>query len=192
MKKTELILGTGIITLMILRLLIVYPFSAILMTLFSLLLAIIYFGFSFGLLNGIRFRNLLKKESYAGISSLRIIGCVFTGFVLSLIVIYSLFKFQRWPFGNEGLRISLFGLLIVIVIGIVKLMSSKKPFYFKLLFRVGIIGVVSTLLYLTPDESLVEMKFRKYPEYIEVEKKLMKDPLNKELQNESRELQMKI
>jgi hypothetical protein len=192
MKKTELILGIGILILMSLRLVFEYPYSAMLITLSSLFLSIIYFGFSFGLLNGIRFRNLLKKESYAGISTLRIIGSVLTGIVLSLLVIYSLFKFQSWPYGNEGLRISLFGLLIVIVIGIIKLFTAKNSFYSKLLLRLGIIGTFATLLYFTSYESLLEMKYRNYPEFIEVEKKLMKDPMNKELQIESRELRMKM
>lgn len=192
MKKTELILGIGIITFMLLRLVIEYPYSAILITLSSLFLSIIYFGFSFGLLNGIRFRNLLKKDSYAGISTLRIVGTVLTGMVLSLLVIYSLFKFQRWPYGNEGLRISLFGLLIVIIIGVIKLITSKNIFYSKLLLRLGIIGAFSTLLYLTSYENLLELKYRNYPEYIKVEKELMKDPMNKKLQIKFRELRIKM
>ena len=62
-----------------------------------------------------------------------------TGFILSLLSIYSLFKFQRWPFANEGLLISLYGLLPIIAIVTFKFASSKKSFYSSLLIS-SIIG----------------------------------------------------
>ena len=112
---------------------------------------------------------------------MRIFGTVFTGFVLSSVVVYSLFKFQRWPFGNEGLLISLSGLLIVIIVVLLKFIMTKKNFYFNSLYRLGIIGIIATSLYFVSSESLLEMQYRNDPEYVEAEKKLMKDPTNKEL-----------
>ena len=143
-------------------------------------------------MNEIRLRNIFKKESYAGKSSWRMIGTILTGLVLSLVVIYSLFKFMRWPFGNEGLRISLYGLIIVLVITIIKLVLSKNKFYRNLLIRLGIIGLFANLLYLTSEESILEMKYRNYPEYVDAEKKLMKDPMNKKLQELVRKERIKM
>ena len=188
----ELILGISIVSLMTLRIVTNFSYSVILIAITSLVLSLIYFFLSFGLLNEIRLRNIFKKESYAGKSSWRIIGTILTGLVLSLVVIYSLFKFMRWPFGNEGLRISLYGLIIVLVITIIKLVLSKNKFYRNLLIRLGIIGLFANLLYLTSEESILEMKYRNYPEYVDAEKKLMKDPMNKELQELVRKERIKM
>jgi len=192
MKQTERILGVSIIVLMSLRLFFNYSFSSLLITLLTVLLSLLYFGFSFALLNKIRFRNLFKKESYNGISTLRIIGTIFTGFVLSLITIYSLFKFQSWPYGNYGLIISLCGLSMIIIVVLIKFISSKKAFYSNYLWRLGIIGIIATSLYLLSRESLLEMKYRDFPEYVEAEKKLMKDPTNKELEQKANEERKKM
>ena len=192
MKKMELILGISIVSLMTLRIVTNFSYSVILIAITSLVLSLIYFFLSFGLLNEIRLRNIFKKESYAGKSSWRMIGTILTGLVLSLVVIYSLFKFMRWPFGNEGLRISLYGLIIVLVITIIKLVLSKNKFYRNLLIRLGIIGLFANLLYLTSEESILEMKYRNYPEYVDAEKKLMKDPMNKELQELVRKERIKM
>ena len=175
MKQTEKILGALIIILMVTRLLYNYPFSAIAITFSILILSMIYFGFSFALLNNIRFRNILKKESFKGISTLRILGVIFTGFTLSSTLIYCLFKFQRWPYGNEGLLISIYGLLIIIVVALIKYLTTKDKFYSTLLIRLFIIGVVSVSLYSISHEKLLEIKHKDAPEYIENEKRLLNE-----------------
>ena len=124
----------------------------------------IYFGFGFALLNNVRLRNIFKKDSYNEISTLRILGGIFTGFILSLLSIYSLFKFQRWPFANEGLLISLYGLLPIIAIVTFKFASSKKSFYSSLLIRLLIFGVIGTSLYFLTTEKILEMRNRDFPE----------------------------
>ncbi|MBQ0770122.1 MAG: hypothetical protein KBT58_12605 [Bizionia sp.] len=182
MKQTERILGVLIVILMTCRLFFTYPYSALLLTLLMLVLSMLYFIFSFGLLNRIRFRNLLKKESYVGLSTLRIIGTTLTGFVLSSVVLYSLFKFQNWPYGNEALRIALLTLLIILFIVVIKFAISKNSFYSFFLVRLCIMGVIASSLYLIPYENILEMKYRNFPEFIDAEKKLMKDPTNKELE----------
>jgi len=192
MKKTELIIGYGIILFMILRLLFNYPYSALLISLFSLILSLMYFGLSFALLNGIRLRNLFKKESYKGISNIRIIGTIATGLVLSLIVIGMLFKYQRWPYGNSNLMIALMGLVPILIITVVKFFNSKSTFYKNMLSRLLIIGFSGVILLFTKSEQLLEMKYRNYPNYVEAEKKLMNDPMNKELQELVREERMKM
>ncbi|OUS00982.1 hypothetical protein A9Q86_09565 [Flavobacteriales bacterium 33_180_T64] len=192
MKQTEKILGALILLFMISRLFFSYPFSAIAITFSILLLAVLYLWLSFGLLNNIRLRNIFKKESYKKTSPLRILGTVLTGFILSLTLIYSLFKFQLWPYGNEGLLISIYGLLIVIIIALIKYLTSKNKFYSSILKRLIFIGTFAVSLYLIPYESLLKIKNRKYPEYVEAEIKSMRDPQNKELQEKAREELMKM
>ncbi len=192
MKQAEKVLGLLIILLMGIRLYYSYPFSALLITLLTLLLSMMYSVLSFGLLNGIRFRNLFKKESFKGISTLRIIGTIFTGLILSIVMIGVLFKFQRWPFAYQNLIFGLSALLVVLSIVLVKLFSSKNKFYTNNLLRLSIIGFFGMVLYCFPSEILLEMKNRNFPEYVEAEKKLMKDPENAVLQQNVREEREKM
>lgn len=192
MKQTEIIIGIGILLLMVLRLFFTYPYAALLITLLTLLLSMLYFVFSFGLLNQIRFRNLFKKESYKDISILRIIGTIGTGFVLSLILISILFKFQRWPYGSMILLIGLVSVLPIIVVAVFKFITNRTSFYRALLIRLSIISLVGLLLFLTKPETILEMTFRDFPDYIEAEKNAMKDPENIELQRLSNEARLKM
>ncbi|WP_299252397.1 hypothetical protein [uncultured Lacinutrix sp.] len=185
MKQTEKILGGLIVILMLIRLFFALPYFDITITLLILVLSMMYFGFGFALINNVRLRAIFKKDSYKGISTLIILGGIFTGFILSFLSIYSLFKFQRWPFANQGLLISLYGLLPIIAIMIYKSVSSKNIYYFNSLTRLIIFGVIGTSLYFLSTEKILEMRNRDFPEYVEAEKILMKDPENKELQQKS-------
>jgi len=192
MKQTEIIIGIGILFLMLLRLFFTFPYAALSITLLTLIMLMLYFVLSFGLLNQIRFRHLFKKESYKGISILRIIGTIGTGFVLSIISISILFKFQRWPYGSLNLLIGLISVLPIFVIVVAKFLKHKSSFYKTLLIRLSIISFVGILLFFTKPESLVEMKFRDYPEYVEAVKNEMKDPENIELRERTNELRLKM
>jgi len=182
MKQTEIILSIAILSLMALRLFFTYSYAALLITILTLLLSMLYFVFSFGLLNQIRFRNLFQSQSYKGISILRIIGAVGTGFVLSLVSISLLFKFQRWPYSSINLLIGLSSLLPIVAIVVVKYFKHKSPFYKALLIRLSIVLGIGTLFFFTKSETLLELKFRDFPEYIEAVKNEIKDPENLELQ----------
>lgn len=192
MKQTEIILSMAILLLMVLRLFFTFPYAALIITLLTVLLSMLYAALSFGLLNQIRFRNLFKKESYKGISIFRIIGTIGTGFVLSLISISILFKFQRWPYGSFNLLIGLISLLAIFPIVAVKYFKHKTRFYKTLLLRISIISFVGILLFYTKTETLVEMKYRDYPDYVEALKNEIKDPENIELQEITDELRLKM
>ncbi|PKG50276.1 GldL-related protein, partial [Olleya sp. 1-3] len=176
MNKIEKILGFGAIFLMILRLIIDYPYSALLITLSIFILSLIYLFFSFKLLNS------NKKDSTEKTSSLRQTGIILTGITLSLVLIGILFKFLQWPYGSFNLMVGLLCLIPIIVISIFKFTKSNSEFYKNLLFRILIIGVIGTLLLFTKNETLLELKYRDFPNYVEAEKKLMQDPTNKELE----------
>ncbi|WP_179018750.1 GldL-related protein [Winogradskyella forsetii] len=184
MNKIEITLGFGAIFLMILRLITDYPYSALLITLSIFILSLIYLFFSFKLLNS------NKKDSTEKPSSLRQTGIILTGIALSLVLIGILFKFLQWPYGSFNLMIGLLCLIPIIVISIFKFTKTNSEFYKNLLFRILIIGVIGTLLLFTKNETLLALKYRDFPDYVEAEKKLMQDPTNKELEiiaNEERE-----
>ena len=101
MNKIEKTLGFGAIFLMILRLITDYPYSALLITLSTFILSLIYLFFSFKLLES------HKKDSTEKTNSLRKTGIILTGITLSLVLIGILFKFLRWPYGSFNLIIGL-------------------------------------------------------------------------------------
>jgi len=158
MQKNEKIIGAIIAILIISRLLFHFPFFNTSILLLSLILSCIYFVLSFALLNNIRLRNIFKNESYKDISILRMIGVVCTGVVLSIVTIYSLFKFMIWPMGNEGLIIGLITLFIPLVIVTVKLIITKSKFYTLLLIRLLIFTIIGSALYFIPTQTIKELK----------------------------------
>ena len=192
MKIVEKILGGLIIVLIISRLLFSYPFSGLLITLSCILLAQLYFVFGFALLNNIRFRKIFKKDSYNNVSVLRIILTIITGLTLSLLVIYALFKFMRWPYGNFGLFTCLIWLGVIIAVVLIKHLISKDKFYANYLIRLGIIGTCAMLMYLVSSERLLELQYKNFPDFVEAEKKVMKDPQNKQLRQKANEERQKM
>lgn len=192
MKQTEIIIGVTILLLMILRLFFTYSYAALLITLLTLLLSMLYVVFGFGLLNQIRFRNLFKKESYKDVSILRLLGAMVTGIVLSILAISILFKFQRWPYGNIILLIGLVSLLPIITSVIFKFFAHKNRFYRTLLIRLSLVSVIAVFFLFIKPETLLELKFRDFPEYVEAAKNEMNDPENIELQKITDDVRLKM
>lgn len=181
MKQAEKIVGIFVIFLIIMRLLYDYPYAPELIILSCLFLATLYFFFSYLLLNNIRLRNIFKSESYTNTSVTRIIGAMGAGIALSIIVNGILFKFFNWPFGDQNLIIGLVVLLCVAVVPIIKFITTNALFYRTLLIRFFIVGGIGLVFLLVSSEEFIEMKFKEYPEYVEAEKALLKDPYNETL-----------
>ena len=129
MGKTEKLIGGIIITLVLVRLIFYVSFLDTLIALLTLVLSLIYLTLSFALLNNLRLRTIFKKTSYENIGILRIIGAIGTGFALSLICIYFLFKFMRWSFGNLELSTLLIPLIIATVITTIKFFDKTFNFW---------------------------------------------------------------
>jgi len=180
MKKAEIIILTLSIIALGLNILLI-PGGGVLTVLTLSTLSVIYMYLGFALFNGIRLRNIFKKDSYKGISTMRIVGAVAAGIALSMTIIGLLFKMQSWPGASFNLGAGLFGLLIVTVIGLVKYSKNKSDFYTKIFKRVAIFGGLGLILLLTPKTSWVELKYRNHPEYVDALKKAMADPDNKKL-----------
>ncbi|WP_055437652.1 hypothetical protein [Lacinutrix algicola] len=176
MNKIEKMLGFGLIILSIFRLIINYPYSGQIITLFAFVLSLIYFFLSFELFKS------TKKDPTDKTSLLRKTGIIITGITLALVVLGILFKFMRWPNGSWMLKQSLLWLIPILIIVIYKFSKTKAEFYKNLLSRILIIGFFGILLLFTKNETLLEMQYQDFPEYVEAEKNLMLDPMNKELE----------
>ena len=119
MKKAEIILGAIALTALALNLLLV-PGGGVLTVLSLSTLSVLYMYLSFAIFNGIRLRQIFKKDSYKGISKMRIVGAILTGLALSMTTIGLLFKFQSWPGATMNLAIGLLGLAIALIVGSIK------------------------------------------------------------------------
>lgn len=157
------------------------PTGNILIVLSLSLLSILYMYLSFALFNGIRFRHILKKESYKGISTMRIIGAIFTGLALSITLIGILFKYQLWPGATINLRVGLSGLVLMVLIGAVGYARSKAAYYTNIAWRIAVYGALGLTMLLLPTDELIEIRYRKHPEYADALKKAIAAPGNEDL-----------
>ncbi len=161
-----------------------YPFGAIITILSLSGLSCLYFYFGFALFNKISFRRIFKKESYQSISTWRIIGSIATGISISIVLLGILYRIFRWPFGNEMLIIGVNFLNVVFIIGFIKIIKGKQPFYKRLLTRVVTFGLLGYLFLSLPSYTFLALKYKNHPDYIEAVKRLDQDPENLELQKE--------
>jgi len=91
--------------------------------------AVFYNFLSFAYFNNIKFRDILKKESYRGVSALRIIGTIVLAFQLATTVIAFLFKFMFYKGGELMLLEGIFYLLICLVVSFIRYKKSKSSNY---------------------------------------------------------------
>jgi hypothetical protein len=191
MKKAEIIIAALSIVAIGFNLLLI-PGGAFLTVLTLSTLSIIYMYLSFAIFNDIRFRKIFRKESYAGISTMRIVGAVATGLALSMTTIGMLFKFQSWPGASFNLFVGLSALLIVTVIAVIKYLKTRSAFYTGVFKRVAVFGMLGLILLFIPNANLLEIKYRNQPAYLNALKSAMADPQNKSLWDKVEEERQKM
>lgn len=165
MKLTEKILAVLILIAIGMKLFLI-PGGGVLLVLALQTLTIIYFALGFAFFNGIRLRNIFKKSSYTGISTMRVVGAIVTGICLSNLLVGILFKLQFWPGANPMLIVSLIPTLIVLILVIIKLIKNTDKYYPRIQLRIAIIGTIGLILFLSPTLSLVKIEYRNHPEYV--------------------------
>lgn len=191
MKKTELIL-VAIFILGLVFMAFCFPGDSLLMIIGAGLLACLYTFFGFALLNDIRFRNIFKKESYKGISTMRMIGAIGAGLSLAVALEGILFKLMFWP--GAGLMIidGIAFLVIILAIAAIRYFKSKAAFYPNVFKRSIIIGAVAVFLYILPAETLANFRHRDNPEYAKALIDSYSNPDNIEYQQKLREEREKM
>lgn len=105
-----------------------YPGGSILAIIPLMLLSIQYFAFGFLIFNGIRFRDLFKKDTFKGVPALKIIGAVAFGLSLSPLIIGILFSIQHYPGAKIQLIVGFASTIICIAIYSVKALSGQSSF----------------------------------------------------------------
>ena len=175
MKLLEKILAILILIVFVLHLILV-PFSGALLTIFLLIIALIYYPFGFAFFNNIRLRNIFKKKSYKGISVLHIIGAIVVGMALSVICVGILFKIQGYPMANFLLTDGLISSVIILIIGLIKYLKSKSSYYSFMLNRIAIIGGIGLLFLFISDLTLVKIQFKNHPDYVKAYQEYRTNP----------------
>lgn len=177
MKKLEKILGILIILALILKLVLI-PGANILTVISLSILACIYYPLGFAFFNGIRLREVFKKDSYKGISAMRIIGTIGLGMGLAVICIGILFKLQHWPGGDTNLIAGLATTLIILIIALIKYLKSKSDYYKPIFTRIAIVGGFGLILTIIPDLTITKIQFRNHPVYINAYEDYLENPQN--------------
>jgi hypothetical protein len=181
MNKLEKILGLIVLVALIFKLTLITG-GGILIVLSLSVLAIIYYPFGFALFNKIGFQQIFKRDSYKGLSALRIIGAIGVGTALSIICIGILFKLQHWPGSKINLLAGLITSLILLIIILIKYSKNKDDFYTMILKRLIIIGGFGLIMILTSDLTIIKIQFRNHPDYIKAFELYQINPNNESYQ----------
>ena len=144
MKKFENILIIIALFSLVLKLLSI-PGMNLFLVISILILATLYFYLGFALFNDVKFSRILKKNSYSGISGLRVLGAIGVGIALSIICIGILFKIQHWNGANLYLYVGLAMACFSLIIALVKYIISKVDFYKKISIKLTVYILVSII-----------------------------------------------
>jgi magnesium-transporting ATPase (P-type) len=183
MRVVEKIVLTVIILVIALKYFSI-PGAAALLIVLLMTLSLFYMGLSVVLFNNVTLDDLNKGISKKGISRNRILGSVFTGFALSVIVIGVLFKIMLWQGSGANLLAGMLAIFIPLAVSIIKYSSLKDSFYLNVIKRTSVAIIVAVSFYLMPVEYLWNVYYKDAPEYIEALKKAKENPGDYELKED--------
>lgn len=179
MKKAEIILGIIALIGFVLNVQL-FPGGALLTTLSMSLLHLIYILFGFLLFNDIRLRHIFKKSYYQGVNTMHIVGAIYAGLAVSIMVLSILFQFNYWPGKWILLLVGLIQIGLALLIFTPLYFIKKSAFSKRILSRLLIYGGLGLILYLLPNDAILNYKYKDYPEYREALKDVREDPDNEE------------
>jgi hypothetical protein len=147
MKKLEIILIIGAVVGLLMALFDL-PLNSLVVSLFFLVLALIYFYLGFALFNGIRFRDILKSESYKGLGTWRIAVAIITGIALSEITIGLMFTLLDYPMARPLLTFGLVLTSIMLLLAAVRNAKEKDRFYRNIILRCAVFIIIDVVFLL--------------------------------------------
>ncbi len=147
MNKTELILGaiTIISSIMVLSNL---PGGVFLAIISYYSLALFYSFFSFALLNGIRFKDIFKKEAYSNTNLARIVSAIVIGLAYMIILVELLSMLMSWNEFRGLLGTGLFLMILILIVYGFLYLRSKDKFYERIIIRSTIFGITWLVFYI--------------------------------------------
>jgi hypothetical protein len=185
MRITEIILST-IGTLGVLMSVLLIGGGNILTVIALTLLLLLHLLFGFAIYNGVKLRHVFKKASWESISTLKILGGIAAGLSVWAMLTGILYKVMIWPGANAMLQNGLFIAAITLLIALIKRKKSVAVIYRNAINRIVIYGVVALVCFVIPTATILDFKYRNYPEYLEAKKNVLQNPKNFELQLKER------
>lgn len=146
-------------------------------------LATLYYLFTLGIVNSLSLKTMFRRASYAGQSTLRIVGIICMGIWMSVVMIGVLFKLLQWQGADNMLMIGADPLVIASAVALYKFAKSRHTVYRSVIVRVAPMSVVAILLLSVSNYTLVEFEFRNHPDYVRAWAASEAEPGNKELWN---------
>jgi hypothetical protein len=143
------------------------------------LLSLLYFGFGFLIFSQVGLRSSFKG-GLQGISAATILASIVTGIAASIVIIGMLFKIMILPGADEMLIIGSFATTFLFVVSVFRFTRSKNAITRFTLGRITIFCVVGTILWSIPSLTLVEVRYRNHPRYVEAYSNFVADRKNPE------------
>lgn len=137
MKKVEIIFA-ALLLLSLLFLRVASEEIAIIFIVSILALILLYTFFGFALFNGIRFRNIFRRQSYSATKPFFLAAGFVHGLAITVLLVALLFKIQHWPYGNLMMNTSSALLALFLGVSIIKKQrGDTNQFYKESLTRSG-------------------------------------------------------
>jgi putative Mn2+ efflux pump MntP len=149
MIKLETILIIGAVVGLLMSLFDV-PLNSLIVSMFFIALGLLYFYLGFALFNDIRFRNILKAESYKGVGPWRIAIAIGTGIALSDLTVGFMLTLNKYPMAKSFLSMGLVLTVIMIILSLIKNTRDKNPFYRNIIIRCIVFVVIAVAFLLIP------------------------------------------
>jgi hypothetical protein len=182
MKKLELILAAMSIIAFIMKTFLL-PWSGPILTFSMMGLCLTYMTSVYLYQDTTNFKQLYKSM-IATPSNIKYFG---RGF--AIIIIASLFKLCFWGQSN---MLFIAGFIVIATNLVINYFRKSKSHMKIITQRIIIICGIGCLVYLTPENTIIDIHFGNNPEYAELLKKNFKNPENKEIQKKLYKLQKEI
>ncbi len=159
-----------------------WPFASMFIVVGMSSLAILYYPFSFALLQNIKARHLFKKQAYANTTALATALAILAGLALAMLCIGLMFKWQFWQFSHSILNLGLAVTSITTLL--ILLLLKDQPFELKRNFfrRAFILFAFALLFRLTPAATFANVIYNEQPCYRDALKAVMANPNDAENQ----------
>lgn len=155
-------------------------------------LAFFYMILSVAFFNNIKPKDIANGDAYKGIHIIRIVGAILTGLAIAITITGIMFRYFSWPGAAMDLYIGIIGLVIAGIVGWTRYAKAGSPFYKKIFSRVILFGALGIITLLLPQNTFLEIKYHKYPDYVRAVENAGKDPSNRALQDTLKQEEQKM
>jgi putative Mn2+ efflux pump MntP len=149
MKKLEMILIVGAVVGLLMTLFDL-PLNSLIVSLFFLVLALLYIYLGFALFNNVRLRDIFKAESFKGLGPWRIAIAIGTGVALSTLTVAFMFSILGYPMAETILIYGIVLAILMIILALIKNAREKNPFYRNIIVRCLIFLIIAVVFLLLP------------------------------------------